>query len=218
MVRPLFTCRLLITYRQLYWVNESLNIWLVIQLAIIFIVTAFYSPHQVYLGFFSANFIGWFSSKQSFYKAYTLFVLILCSALIVGILYGDIPLTLYQLINIPFLLIMFVAPFGIRSMNKKMELEKKLDEANEQIKNLVKKEERLRIARDLHDTLGHTLSFITLQSQLAQKFVDKDPERAKQAAKEIEITSRSALKQVRELVTNMRTTTIVEELSEMEKF
>lgn len=70
----------------------------------------------------------------------------------------------------------------------------------------------------MHDTLGHTLSFITLQSQLAQKFVDKDPERAKQAAKEIEITSRSALKQVRELVTNMRTTTIVEELSEMEKF
>lgn len=42
-------------------------------------------------------------------------------------------------------------------------LRNQLNEANEQIKDLVKREERQRIARDLHDTLGHTLSLITLK-------------------------------------------------------
>ena len=88
-----------------------------------------------------------------------------------------------------------------------------MDQANEQIKELIKREERVRIARDLHDTLGHTLSLITLQSQLVQRLAEKHPERAKAEAKEIEMTSRSALRQVRELVSDMRAITIAEELS-----
>jgi two-component system sensor histidine kinase DesK len=117
----------------------------------------------------------------------------------------------------PFLAIMLASPFGIRSMNKSMELEKQLVEANEQIKAFIKREERVRIARDLHDTLGHTLSLITLQSQLVQRLIEKDAERAKAEAKGIEMTSRSALRQVRELVSSMRAITIEEELSEMKR-
>ena len=52
-------------------------------------------------------------------------------------------------------------------MNRRMELEQKLDEANQHIKELVKREERVRIARDLHDTLGHTLSLLTLKASLS---------------------------------------------------
>ena len=52
-------------------------------------------------------------------------------------------------------------------------LRNQLNEANEQIKDLVKREERQRIARDLHDTLGHTLSLITLKSQLVEKLIVK---------------------------------------------
>ena len=98
-----------------------------------------------------------------------------------------------------------------------MDLEQQLDQANEQIKDLIKREERVRIARDLHDTLGHTLSLITLQSQLVQRIAEKHPERAKAEAKEIEMTARSALQQVRELVSDMRTITIAEELADMEQ-
>lgn len=115
---------------------------------------------------------------------------------------------------IPFIIIMLVTPFGIRSMNGKMELEMKLDQANEQIRELVKREERMRIARDLHDTLGHTLSLLTLKSQLISKLALKDPERASIEAKEMERTSRSALAQVRELVSDMRTITVAEEIIE----
>lgn len=66
-------------------------------------------------------------------------------------------------------------------MNRRMELEQELDEANQQIKELVKREERVRIARDLHDTLGHTLSLLTLKSQLVQRTIASDPERAKRS-------------------------------------
>lgn len=113
---------------------------------------------------------------------------------------------------VPFLIIMLISPFGIRSMNRRMELEKELDKANKQIEELVKHEERVRIARDLHDTLGHTLSLLTLKSQLVQRLTAVDPERARLEAKEMETTSRAALKQVRELVTDLRAATIAEEL------
>ena len=61
-------------------------------------------------------------------------------------------------------------------LSKPAALEKELAQANEQIRNLIKGEERMRIARDLHDTLGHTLSLITLKSQLVEKLAVKDPE------------------------------------------
>ena len=97
-------------------------------------------------------------------------------------------------------------------MNRRLELEQELDQAHKQIEELVKREERVRIARDLHDTLGHTLSLLTLKSQLVQRLTTVDPERARMEAKEIETTSRAALKQVRVLVSDMRATTIAEEL------
>ena len=93
-------------------------------------------------------------------------------------------------------------------------LRNQLDQANEQIKDLVKREERQRIARDLHDTLGHTLSLITLKSQLVELSV-KNPERASAEAKEITQTSRTALKQLRELISDMRMITVEEELEQI---
>ena len=165
------------------------------------------------MGFFPANFIGWYFDKKKFKIALISFILMeLIPAFYHGLFFSTN--TLYIL---PFLVIMILSPFGIRSMNKRMELEKQLDQANEKIKELVKREERTRIARDLHDTLGHTLSLITLKSQLVEKLTKIDPERAQIEAKEIEKTSRSALKQVRELVTSMRAITIAEELIQVQE-
>lgn len=205
----------LITYRQLYFAmgKRTFAYWLAVQLAIIFIFSMFYHLNYLFLGFFPANFIGWNREKSKFYR----WLVILAVIEIVPYAFHlgktnawfSTPELLYF---VPFLIIMLISPFGIRSMNRRMELEKKLDEANQQIKELVKREERVRIARDLHDTLGHTLSLLTLKSQLVQRLTTIDPERARLEAKEMESTSRAALKQVRELVTDMRAATIAEEL------
>ncbi|MED1065790.1 sensor histidine kinase [Bacillus paralicheniformis] len=204
----------LVTYRQLFFISPQKKLftyWLAIQLAIILIYTVFYDINLVFLGFFSANFIGYYREKKIFRRGLASLVVVLVAPFIYHLLKD--PSLLNRLFYfLPFLVIMLISPYGIRSMNRRMELEQELDEANQQIKELVKREERVRIARDLHDTLGHTLSLLTLKSQLVQRTIASDPERARKEAREMETTSRAALKQVRELVSDMKTATIAEEL------
>jgi two-component system sensor histidine kinase DesK len=77
---------------------------------------------------------------------------------------------------------------------------KKLLMAQEEVEHLAKVAERERIARDLHDVLGHTLSVIVLKSELASKLAEKDPARAASEIKDVERISRDALAQVRNTV------------------
>jgi two-component system sensor histidine kinase DesK len=72
--------------------------------------------------------------------------------------------------------------------------------AQEEVEQLAKIAERERIARDLHDVLGHTLSVIVLKSELAAKLAEKDPARAAQEIRDVERISRDALSQVRSTV------------------
>ncbi len=87
------------------------------------------------------------------------------------------------------------------------EIEKKHHElrlSQEEVKSLATTAERERIARDLHDLIGHTFSVITLKAELAGKLIDRDLDKTKVELKELELISRDALKQVREVVTGFR--------------
>ena len=85
--------------------------------------------------------------------------------------------------------------------NRSME---KLRVAHEEIEHLAKVAERERIARDLHDVLGHTLSLITLKSELAGKLIDRDPAQAKSEIRDVEQTARQALAEVRQAIGGYR--------------
>jgi len=87
-----------------------------------------------------------------------------------------------------------------------------LRKANEEIEHLAKVAERERIARDLHDVLGHTLSVITLKSELAGKLMDRDPERAGKEIREVEEISRQALSDVRDAIRGYRAKGLAAEL------
>ncbi len=65
-------------------------------------------------------------------------------------------------------------------------------------------EERLRLARDLHDLLGQTLSVITLKSELARSLISEDPARCAQELSEIEQVGRTTLREVRQTVAGYR--------------
>lgn len=80
----------------------------------------------------------------------------------------------------------------------------RLQRADEEIKRLATIAERERIARDLHDLLGHTLSVIVLKSELAARLVRVDPDRAAAEVTDIEQISREALGEVRAAVAGYR--------------
>jgi two-component system, NarL family, sensor histidine kinase DesK len=73
-------------------------------------------------------------------------------------------------------------------------------------------EERLRMARDLHDLLGHTLSLITLKSELAGRLLKKNRHAATEQVHEVERVARQALREVREAVAGYRQRTLRGEL------
>jgi two-component system sensor histidine kinase DesK len=77
---------------------------------------------------------------------------------------------------------------------------RQLEAALEENQRLAAIAERERIARDLHDLLGHTLSVITLKAELATRLAGRDPARAAQEMREVERISREATAQVREAV------------------
>ena len=69
-----------------------------------------------------------------------------------------------------------------------------------EVRRLARVAERERIARDLHDVLGHTLSLITVKSELARRLIDRDPERAREELGSIEESARTALSEVRQAI------------------
>jgi len=80
----------------------------------------------------------------------------------------------------------------------------KLRMAHEEIEQLAAVAERERIARDLHDVLGHTLSVIVLKAELAGRLIERDPQRAAQEIADVEKTARTALSEVREAIGGYR--------------
>jgi two-component system sensor histidine kinase DesK len=86
---------------------------------------------------------------------------------------------------------------------------KRLEAARDEIHRLAARDERLRVARDLHDELGQTLSLIVLKSELAALAVPQ-PERAR--IDEVTRTARRALQSLRDLVSSFRQPALAEEL------
>lgn len=78
------------------------------------------------------------------------------------------------------------------------------DRRREQDAREAEARERERIARDLHDLLGQTLSVIVLKAELAGKLLSRDPSRAEAEIRDVERISREALGEVRAAVRGYR--------------
>jgi two-component system sensor histidine kinase DesK len=85
--------------------------------------------------------------------------------------------------------------------------------SQDEVKRLATLAERERIARDLHDLLGHTLSVVVLKSELAGKLLDRDAPAARQQIREVEDVARTALAEVRQAVSGIRHSGLLAELA-----
>ncbi|TWT02291.1 sensor histidine kinase [Planomicrobium sp. CPCC 101079] len=185
-------------------------VWISVEIAINIAMTFLFG--YVYLSLFLAFFIGNIRHKVGFFIVYGIHIGTTIIAIILGLIEHQ---ELYTT-QFPFMLLTVIGvillPFNTYNRNKREKLEGQLEDANKRISQLVIIEERERIARDLHDTLGQKLSLIGLKSDLARKLVNRNPQAAIDEINDVRQTARTALKEVRELVSNMRGTRLEDEL------
>lgn len=187
-----------------------LYICVFVEIAISVSMTFLYG--YIYFSIFLSFFIGNIQQKANFFVIYSIHLVAMITAVIIGF-FTQMELFLSHM---PFLIICLIGvillPFNTYNRNKREVLEGQLEDAQKRISRYIIIEERERIARDLHDTLGQKLSLIGLKSDLASRLIEKNPEAAKNEINDINQTARSVLKEVRELVINMRGTKLEEEL------
>ena len=106
----------------------------------------------------------------------------------------------------------FIITVGVISSAGQMEKQKLMERTRQYDKQMAALSERERIAQDLHDVLGQTLTMVTLKTELANKLIDRDPTRAKQELDEVLKASRNALDDIRETVSGMNATSVVKEI------
>lgn len=166
----------------------------------------------VYFAFYIAYYNGKIKNRIAFLTLYIIHLVFTTISINYNLVLKD-ELFLKQL---PFIIIIWISvillPFNLYNKTKQEKLEAQLEVANKRISELVKQEERQRIARDLHDTLGQKLSLIGLKSDLARKLVYKDPEQARIEMKDVQQTARTALNEVRKMVSQMRGIRLKEEI------
>ncbi|MEV5199614.1 sensor histidine kinase [Streptomyces sp. NPDC053720] len=122
---------------------------------------------------------------------------------------GDHPREIITALIFPALL----GGFSMTGVRQLIRTTIELREARATVAQLAANEERLRLARDLHDLLGHSLSLITLKSELAGRMLPDHPEQAAAQVADIEQVSRQALIDVRGAVTGYRRPTLPGELA-----
>lgn len=110
---------------------------------------------------------------------------------------------------------LFIAIMTFSMVRNRMMEELKADHAkqNAQINLLLAENERQRIGRDLHDSLGHTFAMLSVKADLADQFLAfGQVEKAREQVQEIQAISQESMHQVREIVENLKQRTLAREL------
>jgi two-component system sensor histidine kinase DesK len=105
------------------------------------------------------------------------------------------------------------AAFAVWGVTQLMNRNAELLQAREENARLAVEDERNRMARDLHDILGHSLTVIAVKAELAGRLMDIDSERARSEVADLERLSRDALVDVRRSVSGYRELTLPGELA-----
>ena len=138
-------------------------------------------------------------------------LLLVAAALLTPGWLGYARLNLTDLIQI--MILSSVAMYGNHAGYRQHVASVRLARVQAEKEKLAADAERERIARDLHDLLGHTLSVIVLKSELAGKLAERDPARAFTEIRGVERIARGALGEVRAAVSGYRSSGLSAELA-----
>ena len=193
----------LVLYFRSYWVEGWQTIAIIVADALL---GAWFAPTNGFATtyfIFGACTIAWIGRPRAAYPylaGYLVFVATLCFARHIEIGQTLTTLTLSALLGA-----VVIRQAEVKCSNAVLRL------AHAEVGRLAKMAERERIARDMHDVLGHTLSVIVLKSELAAKFVEVDIARAIAEIRDVEKVARESLSELREALSGYRASGINEE-------
>lgn len=184
------TAIFLVLYFRLFWTERPWNYAIIAMMAAMGLALGHANQGASVFIIFAASFIAWVAQSS---KGALTAIGLLISAIGIDALFFHAP--------IGFWATSVVVALGVGISNvhfaEKNKADAKLRMANDEIEHLAKVAERERIARDLHDVLGHTLSLIIVKSTLAGKLIEKHPQKAKDEISDIEKVSREAMADIR---------------------
>ncbi len=203
------TAVFLALYFGIFWVKPPINYIFLAWIALMGMALGSLNQGASVFIIYTASFIPWvFGSSK---RAFAALAVLIASLGIDVLLFHPPP---------GFWLTSLVVTLGVGVSNihfaEKNRSDYKLRLAQGEVEHLAKVAERERIARDLHDVLGHTLSLIIVKSTLAGKLLEKAPEKARSEIADIEKVSREAMAEIRNTLRGYSTYKLSEEIQRAE--
>ena len=205
-----------IAYLLMVYLKKAYSKWIPFlwfyTLAYIIFMSITFQGGMMWFVFFNVNLLVWrFEDSISSYRFLSFLATLLILTSSSFLLRDDLSTHLMSMAILLFSLGMYYFQNRIRQ-------ERKMEEANRTINILSAENERNRIGRDLHDTLGHTFAMMSLKTELALKQMDKEQyDAARKNLEELNQISRDSMYEVREIVNKLKYRTVAEELLELER-
>ena len=199
------TAVFLVLYFRIFWTGPPWNYFLLACMAAMGIGLGHLNPGSCVFIIYTASFIPWAMPKP---RWAFLGLALLEIALGVDAFFFHAPEAFW----FPAMVVSIGVGLSNTFFAEKNRANTKLRMAQEEIEHLAKVAERERIARDLHDVLGHTLTLISVKSTLAAKLLDKDLEKARTEIADIEKVSREAIAEIRSTVRGYSTYKLADEM------
>ena len=205
-----------ISYLLMVYLKKAYSKWIPFlwfyTLAYIIFMTLTFQGGMMWFVFFNVNLLVWrFEDSVSSYRFLSFLATLLILTSSSFLLTDDLSTHLMSMAILLFSLGMYYYQNRIRQ-------ERKMEEQNRTINILSAENERNRIGRDLHDTLGHTFAMMSLKTELALKQMDKEQyDAARKNLEELNQISRDSMYEVREIVNKLKYRTVAEELLELER-
>ena len=209
-----------IAYLLIVYLKKAYSKWIPFlwfyTLAYIIFMSVTFQGGMMWFVFFNVNLLVWrFEDSISSYRFFSFLVTLLILTSSSFLLTDDLSTHLMAMAITLFSLGMYYFQNRIRQERK---MEEALAEQNRTINILSAENERNRIGRDLHDTLGHTFAMMSLKTELALKQMDKEQyDAARKNLEELNQISRDSMYEVREIVNKLKYRTVAEELLELER-
>lgn len=209
-----------IAYLLMVYLKKAYSKWIPFlwfyTLAYIIFMSICIEGGMMWFVFFNVNLLVWrFEDSISSYRFLSFLATLLILTSSSFLLTDDLSTHLMSMAILLFSLGMYYFQNRIRQERK---MEEALAEQNRTINILSAENERNRIGRDLHDTLGHTFAMMSLKTELALKQMDKEQyDVARKNLEELNQISRDSMYEVREIVNQLKYRTVAEELLELER-